>query len=126
MAASSFADLPAPPYYAVIFSSQRSDADAEGYDRTAARMAELVREQPGFLGFESTRGADGFGITVAYFDSERSIRAWREHAEHTLARDLGQRRWYQRFEQRIAIVQRAYGGPRQPAEPTSRHDPLQP
>jgi heme-degrading monooxygenase HmoA len=126
MAAASFADLPDPPYYAVIFSSQRSDADAEGYDRTATRMAELVRDQPGFLGFESTRGADGFGITVAYFDSERSIRAWREHAEHRVARDLGHRRWYRRFEQRIAIVQRAYGGPRHPADPTFPEDPLQP
>ena len=116
MAASGFADLPAPPYYAVIFSSQRSAADAEGYDRTATRMAELVRDQPGFLGFESTRGVDGFGITVAYFDSEQAIRAWREHAEHTVARDLGHHRWYQRFEQRIAIVQRAYGGPHLPAD----------
>jgi heme-degrading monooxygenase HmoA len=112
MSASAFADLPAPPYYAVIFSSQRSAHDEAGYQQAATRMVELVRQQPGFLGFESTRSADGFGITVAYFDSEHAIRAWREHAEHTVARDLGHRRWYQRFEQRVAIVQRAYGGPR--------------
>lgn len=126
MAASGFADLPAPPYYAVIFSSQRSEADAEGYDRTATRMAELVRDQAGFLGFESTRGADGFGITVAYFDSEQAIGAWREHAEHTVARNLGHRRWYQRFEQRIAVVQRAYGGPRPSADRTLPQDPCLP
>lgn len=114
--ADSFADLPAPPYYAVIFSSQRTTEDEAGYAQAAARMVELVRQQPGFLGFESTRGADGFGITVAYFDSESAIRAWREHNEHAAVRELGHRRWYERFEQRVAIVQRAYGGPRPAAQ----------
>ncbi|MGO1070257.1 antibiotic biosynthesis monooxygenase family protein [Lysobacter sp. CA199] len=107
-----FADLPPPPYFAVIFSSQRSAEDEAGYARAADRMVELVRQQPGFLGMESVRDGEGFGITVAYFDSEQSIRAWREHAEHAAVRDLGHRRWYRRFEQRVAIVQRAYGGPR--------------
>ncbi|QWP78199.1 antibiotic biosynthesis monooxygenase [Lysobacter sp. K5869] len=110
--ASAFADLPAPPCYAVIFSSQRSGDDEAGYARASARMVELVREQPGFLGAESARGADGFGITVAYFDSEDAIRGWREHAEHAAARELGHRRWYERFQVRVAVVHRAYGGPR--------------
>ena len=60
-----FAQLPSPPYYAVIFSSQRSPHDEDGYAATAARMVELAREQPGFLGYESARDASGFGITVA-------------------------------------------------------------
>jgi heme-degrading monooxygenase HmoA len=114
--ASRFADLPAPPYYAVIFSSQRSGQDEAGYAVAAERMVELVGQQPGFLGFESTRDGDGFGITVAYFDSEQSIRAWHDQAEHAAARDLGHRRWYQRFEQRVAIVHRTYGGPRRDAD----------
>ncbi|MGO4262992.1 antibiotic biosynthesis monooxygenase family protein [Lysobacter sp. TAB13] len=114
--ASRFADLPAPPYYAVIFSSQRNGQDEAGYAVAADRMVELVSRQPGFLGSESTRDGDGFGITVAYFDSEQSIRAWRDQAEHVAARDLGHRRWYQRFEQRVAIVHRAYGGPRRDAD----------
>ncbi|MGH8081152.1 MAG: antibiotic biosynthesis monooxygenase family protein, partial [Lysobacter sp.] len=97
-------------------SSQRSAQDEPGYARAAERMVELVCRQPGFLGFESTRDGDGFGITVAYFDSEDSIRVWREHAEHAAVRDLGHRRWYERFEQRVAIVQRAYGGPRRGTE----------
>lgn len=115
MSAAAFAELPAPPCYAVIFSSQRSDEDEAGYARAAARMLELVQRQPGFLGVESARGADGFGITVAYFDSEAAIRTWREHAEHAQARASGHRRWYRRFQVRVAIVQRAYGGPQSPA-----------
>lgn len=104
-----FASLPPPPYYAVIFSSTRSDADEAGYGETAQRMVALAREQPGFLGVESTRGADGFGITVAYWESEAAIRAWRLHAEHTAARERGRAEWYRHFELRIARVERAYG-----------------
>jgi len=103
-----FAKLPPPPYYAVVFSSQRRDGDND-YGATSDRMVELAQQQPGFLGVESTRGDDGFGITVAYWDSEEAIRAWRLHAEHTLARERGRAEWYRHFELRIAKVERAYG-----------------
>ncbi|MGN6222887.1 antibiotic biosynthesis monooxygenase family protein [Pseudoxanthomonas sp.] len=109
MAGNGFAQLPKPPYYAVIFSSQRNGQDDAGYGAMAERMVELAARQPGFLGVESTRGADGFGITVAYWDSEDAIRAWRLHAEHTAAREQGRRDWYDHFELRVARVERAYG-----------------
>jgi heme-degrading monooxygenase HmoA len=110
MSESGFANLPKPPYYAVIFSSKRrEDAGDDGYAETAQRMVELVQLQPGFLGAESTRGADGFGITVAYFDSEASIAAWRNQSEHAAARARGRAEWYEHFELRIAKVERAYG-----------------
>ncbi len=109
MAAAGFARLPKPPYYAVIFSSRRNGRDDEGYGATAQRMVELAAQQPGFLGAESTRGADGFGITVAYFESEDAIRGWKLHAEHAAAREQGRRDWYEHFEVRVAKVERAYG-----------------
>lgn len=104
----SFAKLPPPPYYAVIFSSQRREGD-NGYGATSDRMVELAQQQPGFLGVESVRGEDGFGITVAYWDSEEAIKAWRLHAEHTAARERGRAEWYQHLELRVAKVERAYG-----------------
>ena len=88
---------------------QRNTSDEEGYGSTAQRMVELAQEQPGFLGMESTRGGDGFGITVAYWENEESILAWRRHAEHAAARERGRSDWYQHFELRIAKVERAYG-----------------
>jgi heme-degrading monooxygenase HmoA len=110
MSASGFARLPKPPYYAVIFSSRRRGDDC-GYAETAQRMEQLVAQQPGFLGAESTRDATGFGITVAYFDSEQSIAGWRDNSEHAAARERGRNEWYEHFELRIARVERAYGGP---------------
>ena len=67
------ARTPEPPYYAVVFTSLRTDGD-QGYARMAERMMELAAEQPGFLGVESARGADGLGITVSYWTSGRHRR----------------------------------------------------
>jgi len=111
MHAERFAKTPKPPYYAVIFANQRTPADPDGYGATADRMVELAAGQPGFLGVESTRGADGFGITVSYWRDEAAILGWRKHAEHTLARERGRNEWYRHFELRVAKVERAYGGP---------------
>jgi hypothetical protein len=63
---------PAAPYYAVIFSSTLRENPA-GYVETAERMVELAKTMPGFLGIESARGADGFGITVSYWKDEAAI-----------------------------------------------------
>ena len=97
-----------PPYYAAIFTSLRTPADPEGYGQTSERMLELARQQPGFLGVESARGADGLGITVSYWESEDAIRCWREHAEHRLAQQHGREKWYARFSLRICRVERAW------------------
>ena len=111
MNADSCAHTPDPPYYAVIFSSLRQ-GDDHGYAATAERMVELAAQQPGFLGVESLRGPDGFGITVSYWQSEEAIKNWKRDAEHTEARERGRLEWYEHFELRIARVERAYAGPR--------------
>lgn len=106
----SFAKTPPPPYYAVIFTSRRTAVD-EGYDAVSDRMLELARQQPGFLGVESARGADGLGITVSYWESEESIAAWKANAEHRIAQSNGRGKWYEHFETRVARVERARQGP---------------
>ncbi len=106
----SFSKLPAPPYYAVIFCSQRPDVD-DGYGETADRMAELATTMPGYLGRESARGADGFGITVSYWQDEAAIANWKANMDQKAARDYGRTRWYEHYELRVAKVERAYGKP---------------
>jgi len=105
---SPFAKTPEPPYYAVIFASQRTTPD-EGYCDMAARMVELAAQQPGFLGIESVRDGTGFGITVSYWSSEVAIAAWKKQAEHRVAQEGGKATWYTHYELRVAKVERAYG-----------------
>jgi heme-degrading monooxygenase HmoA len=99
------APTPRPPYYAVIFTSRRTGADAEGYAAAAERMAELAAEQPGFLGVESARGAGGLGLTVSYRDNLDAVRRWGEHVEHQLVQQLGRARWYAAFRLRVCRVE---------------------
>lgn len=96
--------------YAVIFSNLLAEA-AEGYDETAARMVELAGRQPGFLGVESVRGADGLGITVSYWRTRADIEAWRRQVEHTEARRRGRTEWYRAYRLRVARIERELTGP---------------
>jgi len=102
------AATPQPPYYAVVFTSRRTPADDAGYAAMAEAMEALAARQPGYLGLENARGADGTGITVSYWADFESVRAWKQHAEHLVAQRLGREQWYQRYFLRVCRVERAY------------------
>lgn len=97
-----------PPYYAVIFTSQRSDGDND-YAATAKRMLELAAKQPGFLGVESARSAEGMGITVSYWQTLEDIKQWKQVGEHVTAQEKGRSDWYQQYRVRICKVEHEYG-----------------
>jgi len=100
------AETPQAPYYAVIFTSVRSDDDS-GYAEMADRMVTLAEQQPGFLGVESAR--NDVGITVSYWADLDSIKKWKMNIEHQEAQRLGHEKWYSVFKTRIAKVERDYG-----------------
>ncbi|MCZ4284249.1 MULTISPECIES: antibiotic biosynthesis monooxygenase family protein [Marinobacter] len=103
---SEITNTPTPPYYAVIFTSHRTEGD-NGYGEMAERMAELAAQQPGYLGMESAR--EGLGITVSYWESLEAIRNWKQNAEHQEAQRRGHQQWYSSFRVRVAKVEREYG-----------------
>ena len=72
-------------------------------------MVQVASKQPGFLGVDSVRDANGFGITVSYWASEEAIAPWKAHMEHTPAQEAGKRVWYADYQLRVAKVERAYG-----------------
>lgn len=94
---------------AVIFVSQRTAADGEGYDAAGAAMDALAAAQPGYRGIDSVRGSDGVGITVSYWADEASAIAWRDHPEHAEIRERGRERWYEWYELHVTDVGRSYG-----------------
>ncbi len=101
------AATPDPPYVAVIFTSLRTAHDDAGYAATATRMEDLAAEMPGFLGVDSARSPDGAGITVSYWLDDDAVAAWRSHPEHLETQARGRQEWYDRFELRVARVERA-------------------
>ena len=99
------AKTPNPPYYAVIFSSIRTEMDAD-YAETANLMMKLASEQVGFLGVESAR--NDVGITVSYWENLEAIKNWRINTAHQIAQKKGRSDWYKHYKTRIAKVERDY------------------
>ncbi|MEO2051782.1 MAG: antibiotic biosynthesis monooxygenase [Allomuricauda sp.] len=93
------------PYYAVIFTSLRTEGD-QGYAQMAQEMEDLARQQPGFIDVESAR--DGLGITVSYWESLEAIALWKAHMDHRQAQKKGVQKWYSWYKVRICQVDREY------------------
>lgn len=98
-------NTPQPPYYAVIFTSLRTDGDND-YSVTAEKMEKLAEQEEGYLGIESAR--DGLGITVSYWKDLASIKNWKMQVDHIEAREKGRAIWYKQFKVRICRVERDY------------------
>jgi heme-degrading monooxygenase HmoA len=99
------AATPSPPYYAVIFTSLRTEGD-NGYNEMAEQMDTLAKQQPGYLGIESARNETG--ITISYWKDLASIQLWKQQADHILAQQKGISDWYSFYKVRIALVERDY------------------
>ncbi|MFF4832293.1 antibiotic biosynthesis monooxygenase family protein [Streptomyces sp. NPDC001315] len=112
-----------PPYYAVVFTSVRTEGDGDGgggdsYADTAERLGELVKDIPGFLGEDSARTPGGLAVTVAYFRDLAGIEHWRTHAEHRAAKEYGRAHWYERYSLHIARVEHSHGFERAVSAPS--------
>ncbi|URJ45765.1 antibiotic biosynthesis monooxygenase [Paenibacillus polymyxa] len=103
----SIAKTPRPPYYAAIFTSERTEGDG-GYGVMGDKMVELAAEQPGFLGVESVRDHNGVGITVSYWESLDAIKNWKHNELHKVAQEKGKSEWYKAFGLRVSKVERDY------------------
>lgn len=97
-----------PGTVAVIFMSQRSDEDAQGYAAAAEAMRVSAEAQPGYVGMQSVRGEDGIGITISYWKDDAAALAWKANSGHAVIRDLGRARWYDWYELTVAKVTRGY------------------
>ena len=93
------------PYYAVIFTSTRTEED-NGYSQMADRMMELAQKQEGFISVDSAR--ENIGITVSYWKDLESIKKWKENSEHKIAQQKGKNDWYKEYTVRIAKIEQEY------------------
>ena len=93
------------PYYAVIFTSTRTDID-NGYAAMAEQMEKLAKQQPGYLGIESAR--EEVGITVSYWKNLEAIANWKANTDHLFAQQNGIKDWYSWYKVRICLVEREY------------------
>ena len=98
---------PAPPYFAVIFTSiQPTNLDQAAYEQTALQMEELVQHEEGFLGLDFARS--GIGITISYWKDEASIRKWKMNEAHRSAQNQGKSAFYTNYVVHVCEVTRSY------------------
>ena len=100
-------NTPQPPYYAAIFSSTHTGAQ-EGYTEDTETILELAKGHPGFLGIEAA-GDEDLSIAVSYWDSDETIRAFKQIAEHLIIQKRGRETYYRSYKMRVARVERDYG-----------------
>ncbi len=93
------------PYYAVIFTSKRTDGD-KGYSKISEQMEILAKQQPGYLGIEFAK--ETLGITVSYWKSLDAIKHWKENTAHLFAQNKGKSDWYSWYKVRICKVEHEY------------------
>jgi heme-degrading monooxygenase HmoA len=92
----------------VIFVAQRTADDDIGYDAATTEMYMLAMRQQGYLGIDSVRGANGLGITVSYWASDKDAKAWRDNPDHAAIRQKGRDRWYSSYSLHVAAIERSY------------------
>lgn len=97
-----------PPYYVAVFTTVRTQ-DQSGYRETGARMEDLVKDVPGFLGMDHAQTPGGMGITVGYFRDADALTQWRENTEHRAAQERGRAQWYRNYTLHVAKVERSHG-----------------
>ena len=103
-----FANTPEPPYYVVVFTSQRTEVD-EGYHEMNDSLYEDALKHDGYIGGESLRDENGFGVAVLYWRDMESIAKWGRYEKHLRAKEQGKEKWYSGYKVRIGKVEREYG-----------------
>ncbi|MES2513868.1 MAG: antibiotic biosynthesis monooxygenase [Bacteroidota bacterium] len=96
---------PQSGYYAVIFSSTKSD-DLEGYAEMDELTMELAQEQEGYLGYESCNSGNT-GIFISYWQSMEHIGIWRANMTHLTAK-ANAKQWYKRYLSQICKVETSH------------------
>ncbi len=101
------ANTPEPPYVAAVFTSTRTELE-EGYNEMNELTAKAIQGIDGYLGHESFRDENGFGINVSYWRDMKALKDWKDNTLHQKAQELGKQKWYKSYKLRICTVERNY------------------
>ena len=94
----------------VLFRTRvRPDAAEAGYEATAQRMVERVSRMPGFVSFNWFTSPEGEELSVAQFESEEALAAWRNDPEHLEAQRRGKDIFFDAYHIQVCSLIREYG-----------------
>lgn len=96
---------PTKDYYAVIFSSTKSE-DLDGYKEMDEETMRLAQQETGFLGYESVNNGN-VSIFISYWETMEAIDVWRKNSTHLMAKAKADN-WYKRYLSQICKVEHSH------------------
>lgn len=93
----------------VVFRSRLRMEHVEEYKRMAQEMDARVQAVPGFVAAKTFSAPDGERVTLAEFENEAAVAAWRADARHLEAQRAGRDRFYQMYRLQVCETLRDYG-----------------
>ena len=90
----------------VIFRSRLRPEAEEAYEAFAPAIDALASVQPGILDYKTFTATDGERVTIAHFESDAAVKAWRDHPAHREAQRRGYDEFYESYALEIAELVR--------------------
>lgn len=97
---------------AVIFTSQRTEY-TDGYQKYNEQLEAIAASLPGFIQQDSSRDANGYGISISYWKDEESAKAFKQVPVHFAAQQKGKTHYYEWYDVKVCQVNRHYGTKKQ-------------
>jgi heme-degrading monooxygenase HmoA len=91
----------------IVFRSRLAAEAGADYAEMADAMLARARSMPGFLEFKHFHADDGERLSLIYWESAETLRAWAEDAAHVVAQRRGRERWYSAYSIDVAEVVRS-------------------
>lgn len=92
-----------------IFRSRLREENQDDYGVWSREMGELAAQQPGFVSAKTFTAPDGERVTLAEFETEADVLAWRRHPRHQEAQERGYQDFYREYRIQVCRVDRHYG-----------------
>ena len=67
-------------FYAVVYTSPPQGSEDPEFGETSSLLVALAATQPGYLGFQKERAAEGRTVAVCYWDSFQALSDWTDSA----------------------------------------------
>lgn len=90
----------------ILFRSRLRPEAGDDYQEMAAEMLATAKEMPGFIEFKSFKAEDGERMSIAWWQDEKTLEAWRNHPRHKIAQAAGRSKWYEFYRVEVAEVAR--------------------
>ena len=100
-----------------IFRSRLRLEHQEEYAQWATRIHDIAVGMPGFISIKTYNAEDGERVSIVEFESEETMRAWREQADHREAQELGRKQFYSEYHIQVCQVIRDYSFPKKTGAP---------